>query len=127
MPGSRGVINGARYYTAVCVKKSSFQAPWDTKTGRMGSLLLENRTASVVLAEQDGQTPLEAGSMGISAVEAEGTAVQEKNCTHCVEIVTPPLSEKAERLKMQAWLEEEKLRTLQAAGILYLVLNVFMG
>ena len=128
MPGSRGFTNGARYYTAVCVKKSSFQTDyWATETGAKGGPFLENRTASVVLSGQDGQTPLEAGSMEISAVEAEGTPVQGKNCTDCVEIGTAPLSSKAEGLKMEAWMEENNVRALGIAGLMWVAINAVAG
>lgn len=127
MPGSRGLLDGVRIYTAVCVKKSVFRSYRDEQVGNTKNSLLENGTASVVLSAQDGRTPLEAQSMGISAAEANGVTVQEQNCTDCIEIRTPPLLKNAEALEVQAWLEDEKLRTLQVAGVLYVILNLFAG
>ena len=65
--------------------------------------------------------------MEITALEADGVTVQEQNCTDCVELRTPPLAEKVEALRLQARLEQEKLITLQLAGVLYLIINKLRG
>ena len=122
MPGAKEKRNGVLSYTARCVKKNAFRTV-DWIESVMKKEGWGRRMASVVLSRTDEETPLEAKSIEADALEA-GAPVQKKSCTNCTELRTPALSPKSDALTVEAWLEVEKLKTLQTAGILWLIVQV---
>ena len=125
MPGINEVWEGSRTYTARCVKRDSFLTSDSIKAaknqGRLG-----NQTATVVLSQLDGQTPLEAGSMRLDALDAMST-LQKKTCTDCVKLRTAQLPSESYILTMDAWLVAEKFSTLPMAGIIWFVIQLAAG
>ena len=125
MPGIQEVWEGSRTYTAKCVKRNSFRTSDSIKAaenqGQLG-----NRTATVVLSQLDGQTPLEAGSIRLAALDAMRT-LQKKTCTDCVKLRTTQLPSQSYSLTMDAWLDAEKFSTIPMAGILWFVVQLAAG
>ena len=125
MPGIKEVWKGSRTYTARCVKRDSFRTSDSIKAAK-NQARLGNRTATVVLSQLDGQTPLEAGSMRLDALDAKRT-LQKKTCTNCVKLRTAQLPSESHILTMDAWLDAEKFSTLPMAGIIWFVIELAAG
>ena len=125
MPGIKEVWNGSRTYTARCVKRVSFRKS-DSIEAAKNQGWLGNRTATVVLSQVDGQTPLEAGSMRLDALNAMGT-LQKKTCADCVKLRTAQLPPDSCTLTLNAWLDAEKSSTLPMAGIIWFVIQLAAG
>lgn len=125
MPGIEEVWEGSRTYTARCVKRDSFRTSDSIKAaknqGRLG-----NRTATVVLSQLDEQTPLEAATMRLNALDSLHT-LQKKTCTNCLKLRTAQLPSESYMLTLDAWLDAEGFRTSPMAGIIWFVIQLAAG
>ena len=111
---------------ARCVKKVDFRSIRGNSIFRLG-----NQTASMILSQEDGSQPMEAGFLeaayaGNGAIAQDSLGSKSRSCHDCVELSTPQLEPDTNILDLQADTEYE-IDILTGASLIGIAWVIIMG